>query len=598
MRMHQRHAILLSALSCGIFVVVACGSDDKEGAGTTTDGGADTGLTSGFVPTDAAGSSNGSSSGTSSSGSTSSSGGIATCPPYETLCDGKCIPTANDWANCGGCGIKCTGTKACSVGTCSDTCEPGLDICANSCVDKQTDDGNCGTCGNICGTGKGCVAGKCVDAITVGTAPAKCVGGGPPISETAQNGGCLGDLAQKTFRWSLCSCTDVDFSAPVLVDGYDSTKGPYVPGVTGATGGGVGANDKESASSTLNVGGDLWSHGTTGISNSAKHEIGHDLRINGPLDPSAAMSVGNDAFVNGDVTTSNTITVGNTLTLPADKTLGTKGITAKTTVRAPVDFPLPCDCLPSQLVPVVAIVNAHTGTNNDNASIGLAATALENVATDTRLDLPCGQYFLTKIGGSHAVTIAAHGRTALYIQGDVTESADIAFAVDPTGELDLFVGGTISTSASMHIGSPNYPALSRTYLGTTNTMSLSANVRIAGELYVGTGAISWSAASDLYGAVFTNSWSSSAATNIHYDRAILRAGAACEGAGSPTDGGTGGTSTSSSSSSSSGGPSGCSSCRDCNNQACNAGKCGACTTSADCCSPLECVQGECIAAVQ
>jgi hypothetical protein len=42
-----------------------------------------------------------------------------------------------------------------------------------------------------------------------------------------------------------------------------------------------------------------------------------------------------------------------------------------------------------------------------------------------------------------------------------------------------------------------------------------------------------------------------------------------------------------------GGPSGCQTCLDCNGQACVASQCGACTNSAQCCAPLECVNGTC-----
>jgi hypothetical protein len=41
-------------------------------------------------------------------------------------------------------------------------------------------------------------------------------------------------------------------------------------------------------------------------------------------------------------------------------------------------------------------------------------------------------------------------------------------------------------------------------------------------------------------------------------------------------------------------PGGCNTCLDCGGQACNAGQCGACTTSSDCCAPLVCLGGQCI----
>src|SRR5262249_5281479 len=163
----------------------------------------------------------------------------------------------------------------CSAGECSATCLPGLDICSNRCVDLQSDNDHCGPCGTKCDPGKGCVAGHCETAIALGPAPAKCEGSGPPIVNAANAGGCLGNLAQTTFRWSLCSCKDVGFSAPLLADAYDSSQGPYKPG---GMGGGVGANQDHAASQTAIVWGDLWSHGTNGLQTSAPHTIKHDLK--------------------------------------------------------------------------------------------------------------------------------------------------------------------------------------------------------------------------------------------------------------------------------------------------------------------------------
>lgn len=569
--------VALGVLGLGFAALAACGSDSDTAnpPPVSPEAGSEAGPpVQQFQPDD---------SGTPDTGNGSSSSGDSgpttpTCPTYQTLCDGKCVPTTDDAEHCGGCATKCTGAQACSAGKCSDTCQVGLEICANRCVDKQTDNAHCGTCGHACGAGEGCVAGACVTAIPVGTAPAKCAGGGPAIVNDDDKGGCLGNLAQKTFRWSLCSCTDATFSAAMTADAYDSTKGPYAPG---STGGGIGANNDEKASSTVTIGGDLWAHGTGGLAPTGKHVIRNDLRLNGPLDPKAAFSVENDAFVNGDVTTSATIDITHELTVPADKTIAASGITAGKTTRAPVSFSEPCDCSASQLVPTAAIVAAHV-SKNDNAAIGLDAGALKSLTKATRLDLPCGEFYLTGIDTNVPVTVAVHGRTALYIEGDIKTTSPIAFAVDPIGELDIFVTGTLNSSASLHIGSPNYPALTRTYVGTKSSVDLSADVRIGGNLYIGTGSIAWSATSDLYGAVFANAFVASAPTNLHYDRAVLQAGNSCPGATVGTDAGPA-----------------CTSCRDCNNQACNGGKCGACTQDSDCCAPLQCNDsGFCVPAVR
>jgi hypothetical protein len=268
-------------------------------------------------------------------------------------------------------------------------------------------------------------------------------------------------------------------------------------------------------------------------------------------------------------------------------------------VNGPVSFPPPCDCKMDQLVPVTAMVTAHA-TMNDNASIGLNANVLASPGAPSRLDLPCGSYYLTSINPSVPVTIWAHGQTALYIGGNISSSDDLAFGVDPTGAFDVFVAGTVNTSAKFTFGSPNYPALTRAYFGSTNGVSFSSDANINGEMYAAFGPVDWSAGTDAYGSVFAGNFNASAETRIHYDLGVLQAGNSCPPAGGTPDAGSGSSSgASSSGGSSSGGTPApmCGSCRDCLNQACVNGKCGSCATDADCCAPLVCNGGVCMPAV-
>jgi hypothetical protein len=240
---------------------------------------------------------------------------------------------------------------------------------------------------------------------------------------------------------------------------------------------------------------------------------------------------------------------------------------------------------------VAAIVAAHRPPNNDNAAIGLNASVFESPGSPLRLDLPCGVYYLTKIATSTALTIAAHGRTALFIDGDVVPSAPIAFVLDPTAELDVFVAGTMKASQTLVIGSPNYPALSRTYVGGIDKLSFSQDIRLGGELYAASSSlVDWSASNEIYGSVFAGNFKASQVTKIHYDRGVLTAGTVCPptgGGGTSGDGGAG-------SGDGGTGASGCISCKDCGNQACVQGACGACSSSADCCAPLGCQNGKCM----
>jgi hypothetical protein len=512
-----------------------------------------------------------------SAASAGSSGDSGACAPYQSLCGGTCLPTSTDPSNCGKCGNGCAGATACSGGQCATSCLPGLTLCASdhTCSDTANDSAHCGSCTNKCPAGQGCAKGQCIDSIVLSGTPPSCAGGGPPIVNPPNLGGCLGGLAATTFRWTLCSCEDVRLSDLILVDAYDSTQGPYVPG---GLGGGVGADAiyHSSASSVPATGGgiwgDLWASSPTGINDSADELIKHEVRSGGSLQSSATMTVGADAYANGDVPKG--ITIGGTLHVPIGAQVGVAP--AGGVVREPVSFPPPCDCAPDQLVPIAAIVQAHASPNNDNASIGLDENLPVASNAPARLDLPCGSYYLASIHHSVPITIWAHGHTALYVGGDVQSSDDIAFGVDPTGSFDIFIAGTLSTSAKLTIGSPAYPALTRTYIGSTGGAGFSAGTSIGGNLYAAYGLVTWSAGTDAYGAVFAGDFSASAATRIHYDAAVLQAGAGCP---SPVNGDGGAV---------------CGSCRDCLNQACINGQCSACQTNADCCAPLVCSGGTCV----
>lgn len=477
------------------------------------------------------------------------------CPLYSSMCGGACIPTSMDPKNCGGCGTACAAAEVCSAGVCSTGCLPGLTVCDQTCADLENDSANCGGCGKVCNDKQGCAKGRCVDVVPVGPDPKTCVGGGPPIGVGAGASICLGNLAQTTFRWSLCSCTDLNVSAKLSTDAYDSSKGPYMPGMLG---GGVGVDrDVTNWSDAVTVGGTLWISGSGDYSSSGPaSNVKADLHLGGSWKASTPFTVGGPAFVAGKLS----------------------GVTVKGTTSQVTSVPQACDCAANQLVPIADIVQAHRSPNNDNAAIGLDEKALENPGAALRLDLPCGNFYFTSIQSSLALTIHVHGRTALYVEGDVSASSSLAFTLEPDAELDLFVGGTLIASDTFVFGSPNYPALSRAYVAGTAKIALSSDIRLGGELYApNSEQVVWSAKNDIYGSVFAGNFRASDVTNIHYDRAVLRAGDTCGGGG---EGGGGGTE--------------CGSCQDCHNQACTKGVCGDCGADSDCCSPLVCVDGSCV----
>jgi uncharacterized membrane protein YgcG len=521
--------------------------------------------------------------------------GVCSCPTYQKACGGKCIQVVTDPANCGGCGVTCQGGEVCSAGACSATCLPGQTACDGTCVDLPTDSNNCGACGKACGAGQGCVFGACVKSHGATTGKACDGGGSPLLTPIGGKDTCLGALAQKTFSWALCSCTDIKNTSTLTTDAYDSTQGPYV--APGGPGAGIGLNHDFSVYNALDISGSIWTSGA--LSNTTTIKVGQQLHVGQTLASYNLLDVTLDAYVGGDITATAPVNISGTLHQPKGAKKSDQ-VNYTTFVYEPVAVPPPCDCSAEQLIPVAAIVASHKTLNdNDTLSIDADLLVTNNV---TRLDLPCGSFYFTGIANTQPMAIYVHGRTAIYIDGDVNAYNQLSFNLDPTAELDLFISGALHPTSSLAIGSPNYPALSRTYTGSPAT-TFNNEVTIGGFLYTAPGTLSITSPLTIYGGIFTGEADLYNALSIHYDGAVLAAGDSCA---QPSKGGTGGSGGSGGSAgaggSSAGGASGgaagaggqvvpppeCTTCKDCGNQACNSGTCGACKTNADCCAPLFC----------
>jgi cysteine-rich repeat protein len=514
------------------------------------------------------------------------------CPIYHKLCGGTCIPVTHDPQNCGGCGVSCGGLKPmCSTGGCTAECfgpafgagTPFMIDCGGSCVSKLTDPSHCGGCGMPCASNQWCAQGKCVGRIAVGPAPMKCANGGSPIQ--IDLGGmvtkCAADIATTTFTFGLNSCAGVSFGNPSLIDAYDSTAGPYQPGLTG---GGVGSNGGFSSIDPTTITGTLWSSGPSGVS-FAQMAVKLELHAAGNVANNNPSSVDGNAFVKGNITANNTLTFAKDVhhegTISGPVTI--VGMNIQKTITVPPAqkcSPLPVD--------VPAIVDLRAPPNNDNALIGLDPNVLVGV-TDGALVLPCGHYYLNGISASGALAIVATGHTALYIGGDVTSANQIFFLVsEPKYQLDVFVKGKIESTGDFKFGNPNYPAVTRLYA----SMIRFGNPTVTSGFLYGAGGAGFVCGGSStatvcindpftgWGAVFAGEYVSTNDTTIHFDNAVLKVGD--ETCGDKTGMDPGGPP-----------PAGCGSCSDCNNQACINGLCSSCTDSAQCCPPLQCIGGTC-----
>jgi hypothetical protein len=448
------------------------------------------------------------------------------CPNrYQEVCDGECINVKVDPDNCGSCGEVCGEGEVCSSGVCSDTCLPSQEICGRTCVTLGSDNNHCGACDNACPDGQGCNNGVCVPA-AVFEAPAQCVNGGPPIflgDEEAEVDLCAGEVAEEKFRWAMCSCSSVNLTVGGLfTDAFDSLQGPYIPGVLG---GSVGTNGSFQCSATVDVGGSLWVGGRNDLDFRSQSTVRMDMMAgrNVAAGGSLGLDVLQNASIGGSINPGGGgIRITDTLTVPQGTNL--TGVTYGNLVRAPVEVPPPCLCGPDEIVPIMAIIEDHR-TNNDNALIGLDPDLLAGGSEVRRVDLPCGKYFLNAINVNGDTTIIAHGRTALFIGGDV-QAARITIQAAPDAELDVFIGGRVQ-AGGLTFGSQDFPAATRLYLGANDKMVITQDVRIGGFVYAYPGELHVTQNVDVYGGLFANQMTITSRLTIHYDRQILRAGETC-----------------------------------------------------------------------
>jgi len=446
--------------------------------------------------------------------------GTCACDLYGKLCNGSCVNTRTDPNNCGDCGIPCTGGTACSAGKCMETCQAPLTKCSGRCIDIATDNTHCGGCpGTTCTGGAVCVNGSCAAPAATVTTPAKCVNGGPAIDlnlgtttpPVTDPLACTGDMASVSFRWAICSCTNIA-TKPVLADGFNSSDGPYDPrcenGSTpctsdancsgidtdgdalttcaGQLGAGIGANGIYENNQTTRVWGTLWWEDASAATLSTA-TVRQNLQCGGDLP--GVVRVEGDTSVVGNINASGYTHHNLYSSLTSSKAAGFTVTGTWTKGPGTLDVKEPCDCSSGQLINVVDIVSAHasrkcasgaragwacsdntgcpsstcvavTTPNNDNAAAGLNPDVLK--ASSGRLDLPCGMYYLSEITGGGTATIYVDGRTAIFVGGNI-DAADLIFQLSDSAELDIFVLGALS-SKNFRFGSPNFPARARLYI--------------------------------------------------------------------------------------------------------------------------------------
>jgi hypothetical protein len=382
---------------------------------------------------------------------------------------------------------------------------------------------------------------------------------------------CTGQIASQLFRYALCACDSVSLSGALRTAAFDSSKGPFMPGGATQTGASVGVNQTLSAVGTMDIGGSLTVGGVSGMSFPGMATVRGDLRVRGPLSYFGEQTVARDVWLQGVLNGVGVLHVGGDLhqTPSVSRSLINAPVVGGRDLRDSVQVDPPCACEPSQVLDVAAIV-ADGAKRNHNAEVGLDPDALVSVLGTRRQELECGRLFLSRISGVGDLTLSVKGRTALFVQYDVSLSGNLTIELGPEGALDLFVGGTLAFAGDQDFGDPSRAARIRMYVASNRAISIAGDTAFVGNLYAPHSAVSIVGDTNVYGAIFAGTLSRVGDTNIFYDSAIVREGDACDP------------------------PPRCDSCEECGaTAACSNGACGPCRSDADCCKPLTCSAGRC-----
>ncbi|MCA9657460.1 MAG: hypothetical protein KC486_03900 [Myxococcales bacterium] len=362
---------------------------------------------------------------------------------------------------------------------------------------------------------------------------------------------CTGDIGKKTFLFAACSCGDVTINNKLLTDSFEMG------------GGSVGTNGAYKATSQVDIEGSLWASGA--ISSFNSHSVSEHLQCKSTVSASGTAAVGGDAYVEDDISAPNkSLTIDGDLHIPAGKTHD--AVVNGAVIVENVAVKTPCDCEDPLDIP--GIIDAFAGVS-DNQEMGVDPDVLKNTAMATTVDLPCGIYVLNEITANAAATLNILGRVVVVVPGDIQASGPFTVNIAEKAELDLFVGGAAYFANTIELGDPARPSATRAYFHGQTTFAGAFDV--GANIYMPNAAFKANNAVEMWGALFVGSLDVAGPLTIHYDEDILD----LEGCDEPGEQ--------------------CGDCHDCVNPtpACVDGECGPCQTSADCCPPLQCVEGVC-----
>lgn len=391
---------------------------------------------------------------------------------------------------------------------------------------------------------------------------------------------CTPSFARERMSQALCTCGDVSTFAGVRTDAFDSATQATIPGAAA-----VGINGVyESPAPTLLSGGSVTIAASAPLT-SPLLDVRGDLRLAGALEALGPLTVTGDAWFAESVKAVSIMTItGDVHQVPGKTLEATVPLAVGQLLSEEFSIAPPCRCDEDQILDIASVIES-AAQENDNTSIGLNATDLMQPADAVTLTLACGRYYLNGIESAQEIHLRVVGRVALFVAGDVSSTGPLRMKLDPSAELDWFIGGKLTLPGrdrdedappALELGDAARPAATRIYVGGDGPLSVPQEQAFA-NLYAPRANINLEGKSPLSGSVFGHTVASLRDIAVHYDVAVQRVADGCA-----LDE-----------------PATCSGCGQCSaGRACVAGSCAACTADADCCWPLVCDEGGRCAAFQ
>ncbi len=405
-----------------------------------------------------------------------------------------------------------------------------------------------------------------------------CMGAGPPVvvgDRVTMSTRCVGRIAEAVFRHAICTCTDLGLAGYLQTDSFDSGAAMMT---SGEHGGAVGINGNLSLVGVMRLGDALTMSGTTPLRLVGAHTVRGDLSLQGDLQVVGTLDVERNARIRGGLLALGPFHVrGDLTTPPGSLPIGVINVDGSRRT-APVDVAPPCACRASEIFDIAGAVS-EARARNDNAAAGFRSDVFNGVVGEARVELPCGRFYVDRIAGLGAITLSVQGRTALFVGGDFDLGGYFNVSLGASGELDVFVAGSILGAGYLRMGRVSRPSKVRFYIGGDRGFTLAGVAGFQGNVYAPRAPVTIAGFNEMRGSLFAGRVATAGDLTIHYDRSVLRAGDDCPSDPPPA-----------------GGCTGCGSgvCRS--TQACVSGACGMCRGDADCCAPFVCEArtGQCL----